>query len=218
MRSNKGMWKAIFAVVGVLAVLAVTAGADDWEFKVFEMTGEVAAPQAIDTVLRWDDGSIEGALGPLQAGQFAVRFGGASNTSDALPFKVEAAQWAIAGVASNAGLGFWNNPGNSPAFVVFPVTGASGVQTHFFDGPTVGATPILAGFMGAGRQWGIAVDLDGTAFGRNFFGPVPGGSLPGGPTTMNQICSRTLDSQCNWIFRLGVDANIPVELESFEID
>lgn len=184
------------------------------------------------TVLQWDDGSYETGLGVSGAagydGQLGMRFGGAANTTGLFPMRLRGASWRLFGGfygAQALQLNFWHplTPGGFPADadplhkVPGPAPDPSTTQKMTFaGGPTI-STPNLSVLMGIGvtgnSSWFIAADSTNPDNKRQFFGGFTTEAFTYGPATLTAF-----GFGWDFLIRLIVDGNIPVELESFTID
>lgn len=194
-------------------------------------TAEAGTAERGMNLLSWDDGTFENGLGPTGGhydGQFAMRFGGAAATSGLVPFRI---QGAYVGLRSGnpgitaANVNFWHPlqtngfpVGGAPLTQVAAGVTTGVVQTITFVGPTI-STPngsVLVGLGGLGTtSWFIERDSTGPDNDRDFAGSSANNSLALsiGPGTLG-----TLGFSGNYLIRLLVDGNVPVELERFSID
>ena len=214
---------AVFSV----ALVAVPAMAQINAQRVPE-SGSIPAPKGgAITLLSWDDGTIENGLGVnINAnydGQIGMRFGGSPTTTGLVPMRLEGGYWRMfsgfAG-ATNININFWTNfAGQFPVNLVGQAAGnlnTTSTQYAAFPGSHTVTTANGSVMLGVGvygtNAWFVGGDT--TNFqNRNFFGAFTTQAWTYGPTTLG-----TLGLGMNQIIRLLVDGNIPVELESFDIE
>jgi hypothetical protein len=177
------------------------------------------------TLLSWDDGSYESGLGFFSgSGQAAMRFGGAAATTGAVPLAIRGAYWRLyPGFAvNNININFFNPltaggfPTGPPILQVPGTTATAG--TNFVStpaGPTIGSANGSV-MVGVGIQnaasWFIAGDTNGVDNARHFLGGSNTTNLTYGPGTLSGF-----GFAWNFLIRLLIDGNIPVELQSFSV-
>lgn len=212
-------------VIAVLASIGIVTGqgrAGSYQLHARAVNPPPHIPLA-PTTLSWDDGSIETALGinGLSGQHWGVRFGQAAATTGAVPFRVLSASWYVYNVYPiNSGLLQVFNGAATSSLASTAAGGGGGYLTAgFASGPTI--TSANGSFVGA--LWGVAsgpwyLGIDtGTPYSRGYWGTASNAFVLGGGT-LQGICSGQIQIDCNPAIRMVVDANIPVELESFEID
>jgi hypothetical protein len=216
----------VLAVILAVALVAAPAMAQKNAQKV-PQSGKIPAPipKAIE-LLSWDDGTIENGLGVnINAnydGQIGTRFGGSPTTTGLIPMRLEGGYWRMfsgfAG-ATNININFWTNfAGMFPTNLVGKAAGntnTTSTQYAAFPGTftvTSAAGSVMVGVgVNGTNAWFVAGDTNNVV-GRNFFGAFTTEAWTYGPGTL-----ASLGLAMNHIIRLLVDGNIPVELESFDI-
>ncbi len=176
------------------------------------------------TLLSWDDGSYENGLGFFSgSGQAAMRFGGAAVTTGAVPLAIRGAYWrfypgfAVQGININffnplTPMGF---PTGAPILQIPGTTNTAG--TNFVstpNGPTIfsanGSVLVGVGVQNV-ASWFIAADT-GVANNRQFLGGSNTTNITYGPGTL-----AGYGFDWNFLIRLLIDGNVPVELQSFSV-
>ena len=192
------------------------------------------APEGM-TVLSFDDGSFESGLGVAAGAYFdgvvAMAFGGSPATTGAVPLAIRGAYWRMYpgfGGATQVQLNFWH-PLNATASRLptnpTPIYGVAGntntTATQFASapaGPTVstanGSVAVGVNVLGT-TSWFVAGDTNGPQASRGQFGA---GSTLSVPPTIGAPTLSLYVTQSNYIIRLLIDGNVPVELQSFEIE
>ena len=233
----------IHVSLGVLAVLAMVASgaqaqcdhcaavADDPGFQGESTNWGPFDPEGL-TLLQWDDGSFESGLGvninAAYDGQIAMRFGGAAATSGAVPLGIRGAYWRMypgLGGATNVNINFFhplaaNGFPTGPPILQVPGNTATNA-TQFAStptGPTIGTAngSVLVGVGVLGNaSWFVAGDTNGPLANRHFFGAGTNNTtaIDYGPTTLNNYGFAE-----NFLIRMLVDGQVPVELQSFDVE
>jgi len=233
----------IHVSLGVLAVLAMVASgaqaqcdhcaavADDPGFQGESTNWGPFDPEGL-TLLQWDDGSFESGLGvninAAYDGQIAMRFGGAAATSGAVPLGIRGAYWRMYpgfGGATNVNINFFhplaaNGFPTGPPILQVPGNTATNA-TQFAStptGPTIGTAngSVLVGVGVLGNaSWFVAGDTNGPLANRHFFGAGTNNTtaIDYGPTTLNNYGFTE-----NFLIRMLVDGQVPVELQSFDVE
>ncbi len=231
------MRKAFGIVICVFAALLALVGASP---SIAEKPTAVSAhpdfddhgggswnPQGHNIILlSWDDGSYESGLGFFSgSGQAAMRFGGAAVTTGAVPLAIRGAYWrfypgfAVQGININ----FFNPldtngfPTGPPILQVPGTTNTAG--TNFVstpNGPTIfsanGSVMVGVGIQNV-ASWFIAADTNGVWNSRDFLGGSNTTNLTYGPGTL-----AGYGFDWNFLIRLLIDGNVPVELQSFSVE
>ncbi len=194
-------------------------------------TAEAGTAELGLNLLTWDDGTFENGLGPTGGhydGQFAMRFGGSAATTGLVPFRIQGAYVGLRSGAPGitaANVNFWHPlqasgfpVGGAPLTQVAAGVTTGVIQTITFVGPTISTAngSVLVGLGGLGTTgWFIDRDTDGPDNNREFAGESSNNTLvlSLGPTTLGSF-----GFSGNYLIRLLVDGNVPVELERFSID
>ncbi len=192
-------------------------------------------PDRALTLLQWDDGTYETGLGVAGGydGQIGVRFGGSPATTALVPMQIRGAYWRFyPGYpgADNVNINFWHPLAATAPY--FPTGAAPLVQvpgntnttsTQFASvsagvGPTIstanGSVIVSVGVLGS-SSWYLAGDDNSTPAGRGFFGA---GSSSTQAWSYGGTTLSTMGFASNWLVRLYVDGNVPVELQIFTVD
>ncbi len=184
------------------------------------------------SILSFDDGSYETGIGVGGGagydGVVGQRFGGSPATTGVVPLGIRGAYWRFFGGgfagATQVQINFWHPlAGAAPRLPVnpTPIAGVAGntntTATQFASTPAGPAISTANGSVIAGvnvlgvSSWFVAGDTSSDD-GRQYFGTGP--TLSQAPT----IGAVTLGFPFNLLIRLLVDGNIPVELETFNVE
>jgi hypothetical protein len=194
-------------------------------------------PDRALTLLQWDDGSFETGLGVAGGagydGQVGMRFGGGAATMALIPMQIRGAYWRFYpgfGGATQVNINFWHPLGATPprfptgAAPLLQVAGNTNTTaTQFVSvaataGPTI-STPNGSVLVGVGvlgtSSWYLAADNNSSPASRQYFGAGTNSTLAwnyGGATLSGYGFA------INYLARLYVDGNVPVELQKLSVE
>ena len=222
-----GMARRVLVVAGVLVMLAgvVFVGVVDAAGEKVTAAGGGSGSRSwhpgggrLPLVLFFDDGTYENGLGFSDYdGQWNVAFGGSPPSTGAVPFQVLAGFWLIyPGYPGQTQAVFNVHATANSQIFSSPAPAGTGTQSWTGTGPVINNVggSVFAGVGGNGPSiWFIGMDTTGPAAGRQWAGGGMTGNLNYSPAYWSGIGFAN-----NWMIRLAVDGNIPVELESFDIE
>jgi hypothetical protein len=194
------------------------------------------SPDRALTLLQWDDGTFETGLGvninAAYDGQMGMRFGGYPLTTGLVPMQIRGAYWRFYpgfGGATNININFWHPLGATPpqfptgAAPILQVPGVPNTTlTQFASvsagiGPTIstanGSVLVGVGILGQG-SWFLAGDTTAPA-GRQYFGGATSSTLV---WDYGAASLTGYGFALNFLIRLYVDGNIPVELQTISVE
>ncbi|MGH9464876.1 MAG: hypothetical protein ACRD0X_04475 [Thermoanaerobaculia bacterium] len=229
----------IGAVAATIALIPAAALAADCEACAaprdepgFDGDGGTWNPQAPAglTLLQFDDGSYETGLGVTGAagydGQIAMRFGSGAATTGAVPHAIRGAYWRQYpgfGGATNININFFHPltangfPTGPPVYVVPGNTSTVGTQfASAPNGPTISTAngSVLVGVGVSGNNsWFVAGDTNPPTANRHFFGAFTTQDISYGPSTLNGYGFVE-----DFLIRFLIDGQIPVELQTFDVE
>jgi hypothetical protein len=204
------------------------AAAHRLQFDRKGQSGTKEAKPRASTLLQFDDGSYESGWGAFYTGQAGMRFGGSTATTQLVPFRIRGAYWRwyplfLYGLQT-VNVNFWH-PLTASGYPASPDplakigAGGTGYSTAYAGFGTTGGPTITTGngsvLVGIGNIATfiafIGADTTQPAGGRQFLGYFDTESFQLGPAYFSAIGYYS-----DFLIRLLVDGNIPVELESFE--